>query len=1014
MQLAVGIPALSVSALPLLGLQASAVCYAVAGVLGVLIAVMAHQARRDDGGESWRQLRFLGLVLGPSSLVRGLALGLSGKLPAFLVAAFSLLDLMLLALAALAATRLLESPRRRRCKLVLYAPMVAAVFLGLLGGDLARPLLARNAPAAWCHLAAYVVLAGILLLEVMGRLQHQRRQAEARLADLQSRQESLTSDVAEALEARNEADARTIHAQDLARDAGRRARLLEHLMASAVSLQGRRGQQELSAHAAQLVVDVFGFRQVVLYQWSEDLSAFVSKASLGFDPSDQAKFTAQAVDRTEYDQLVHPRFRVSDSFLVPPPTATWPLAVPADEATWPQGQRLVVPITDLAGAVHGFLALGAPENDRAPDLLRIRYLELLARQLATALEGGGLREQLASATAELALADERLQSLGELRTNFVSNVSHELRTPLTSILGYSEMLRDRGQDMSDAMRKEFIAVIHEQGEQLRDIINDLLNLDRMEDQTARLERSECDLAALARRLGEDWRRRADAAGLVFELDCGAPELSIEADPVLVQQLLGHLVDNAVKFSSEGGAITVRLQEQGTAVRLEVQDNGIGIPEDKLHTIFDKFYQVDGGSTREVGGQGVGLSLCQDIVAWHDGRIWAQNVTGGGACFTVLLPRRPNVVIPEAPVPMNPVFHDPRLFLQRLVHWVSENLGVRTAVILHADEQLQHLQVLAAAGVSAGHLQNLKLARGVGLVGRAWQDNVSCLAPPTEDDAILSDDGPVLCVPLCNSDGVAIGVVAVRGRLDGREFGDDDRLTLEAMAPRLVHLMTRFRRHEDLLRDFGAIQTSLRATTRVGSLPHADVAGVCQEICLATARRLGLPDTEVQHLAFALRYYDVGLGSVPPHLLQKVEALTEAERVQLERHVQAGLVTLAPLKPSAKVREIILHHHENYDGSGYPKGLTGESIPLGSRLVSLTDSLRALLQRRPWRPAVPLADALAEIQAFAGTRYCPRVTAVFLEEAADRAKLIEDLRQRADDGEDLKRPAPLHPVQSPRA
>jgi HD-GYP domain-containing protein (c-di-GMP phosphodiesterase class II) len=125
------------------------------------------------------------------------------------------------------------------------------------------------------------------------------------------------------------------------------------------------------------------------------------------------------------------------------------------------------------------------------------------------------------------------------------------------------------------------------------------------------------------------------------------------------------------------------------------------------------------------------------------------------------------------------------------------------------------------------------------------------------------------------------------------------------------------------------------------------------------------------------------------------------------------VTLAPLQPPPKVREIILHHHENYDGSGYPKGLSGEAIPLGSRLVSLADSLRALLQRRPWRPAVPLADALAEIQAFAGTRYCPRVTSVFLEEAARRRKLIEELRERADDGEDLKRPAPLHPVQLQR-
>ena len=231
-----------------------------------------------------------------------------------------------------------------------------------------------------------------------------------------------------------------------------------------------------------------------------------------------------------------------------------------------------------------------------------------------------------------------------------------------------------------------------------------------------------------------------------------------------------------------------------------------------------------------------------------------------------------------------------------------------------------------------------------------------------------------------------------------------------MAPQLVSLLERFQGHSELVRDFAAIQSSLRVTTRVGSLPHADVAGVCQQVCLATARRLGLPDPEIRHLAFALQCYDVGLGSVPPHLLNKADTLTDGERALLERHVQVGLVTLAPLEPPPKVRQISLHHHENYDGTGYPKGLAGEAIPVGSRLIALSDSLRALLQRRPWRPAVPLSDALAEIQALAGTRYCPRLTALFLEEAQKRRTLIDQLRERADDGEDLKRPAPLHPVQ----
>jgi len=1007
------IPLLTPAAVPLLGERGAVVALVSLAVLGAVIGLVAYLALRCDGREPWRQLRTLGWCLAPMAVLRALATGWPGVESPLVMAATSLLDLMLLVLAGLAAVRLLDARWQRPRRLALLTPMALALFLGVLGGDTTQPLLARNAVAAASHLVAYLLLLAIMLDELVRNLREQRDEAEARASALATAQQSLQAELERSQAEHDEATDRRAQALDLARDAGRRTRLLEHLLAATVELQGRRGALDLFARACELVGQLFGFRRAIVYQWSETLSAFTAQVVLPAASGGEERPAAiPHVDRSEYEQMIHPRFRVSDSYLVPPPSAAWPPRTAADATAWPEGQRLLVPLADTAGVVHGFLSLGEPEADQAPDLLRIRYLELLARQVGTVLAGGETRDQLAACRAELALADERLQAMGELRTNFVANVSHELRTPLTSIIGYAEVLRDRGADMTDTIRREFLDVIHAEGEQLRSIIDNLLDLDRMEEQTARLERVETDLAALTRRLAEDWRQRAAVRGISLDIECAADALVLEADPVLCQQLLGHLVDNAIKFSADDGRVTVRVAEQGTALRLEVQDGGIGIPEDKLHAIFEQFYQVDGSSTREVGGQGVGLSICRDIVSWHDGRIWAENMPVGGARFTVLLPRRPHVVVPEPPLPLNPVFHDARLFIQRLVHWVGENLGVRRAVILTVDPARQHLQVLAATGVAAGELQGLKLARGRGLPGRAWEEGETQLEAPTRADVILSDDGPLLCVPLIDEDEVR-GVVAVRERLDGRTFTDDDRALLEAMAPTLVHLLRRLEGQDDLLRDLAAIQSSLRATTRVGSLPHADVAGVCHEICLATARRLGLPDGEVRHLAFALRYYDVGLGNVPPHLLQKTGALTDAERVQLERHVHAGLVALAPLQPPPKVREIILHHHENYDGTGYPKGLSGEAIPLGSRLVSLTDSLRALLQRRPWRPAVPLADALAEIQAFAGTRYCPRLTAVFLEEAARRRKLIEEMRQRADDGEDLKRPAPLHPVQAVR-
>ncbi len=994
-------------ALPLLGDGLGLVYLATGGLLGTMLAVLAHVAWRDSRERSWRRLRFIGVAL---AVVYGLRAGCRGAIIApneLLAAAFSLLDLALLAMAMAACAALWPRRVRRRFRLTFYTVSAATVFLGLLGGDAQQPLLARNLPAGATHVLLLAMLGGVLLHVFARDVQRRREELQGRNRVLLGELEAMSADAEAARRQREQALQNLARNREHVRDANRRARLLEHLMAGAVDLQARRDQQDLHGYAVELVRTLFSFAEVSLYQWSASLEAFELQAAAG---AELTRGRAGAhLDHDGYAQLAHPRFRISDSYLVPGGGQPHAAGVPADEAAWPDGQRMIVPLTDPAGSVHGFLELSRPDTGRAPDLLRIRYLELLARQLAAILEVLDMRERLAGCRADLAHASERLQALGDLRNNFVANVSHELRTPLTSIIGYAEMLRERGEDMTAEMRREFVTVIHDQGLQFKEIINDLLDLERMEDGGKTVERTECDLAALLRRLAEDWRQRAAAADQTLVVETEKKSVLLDADPVLCQQLSTHLVDNALKFTPPRGRIGVRLSEQGTAVRLEVEDSGIGIPEEKLHTIFEQFYQVDGSSTREKGGQGVGLAICQDIVSWHDGRIWAENVPGGGTRLTVLLPRRPHVVVPEPPSSVNPVFHEPRLFLQRLVHWVGENVGVRTAAILTADRAGGRLSVLCATGLPAGQLEGLHLAPGVGLAGRVWRDGRTRLEGPEPGDVLLSGGGPALCVPLVG-DGETRGVVIVRDRHDGRRLNDDDRVLLEAMAPRLVHLLARYENHEDLARDFAAIQSSLRVTTRVGTLPHADVAAVCQEICLATARRLGLPEIELRHLAFALQYYDVGLGSVPPYLLNKTDCLNEAERALLERHVKAGLTTLAPLQPPPKVRQIILHHHENYDGSGYPKGLAGEAIPLGSRLISLSDSLRALLQRRPWRPAVPLSDAMAEIQALAGTRYCPRLAAVFLEEAARRRRLIEELRERADDGEDLKRPAPRHPVQ----
>jgi hypothetical protein len=474
-------------------------------------------------------------------------------------------------------------------------------------------------------------------------------------------------------------------------------------------------------------------------------------------------------------------------------------------------------------------------------------------------------------------------------------------------------------------------------------------------------------------------------------------------------MMTHLVGNAFKFTPEGGQVRVGLYETGTAVCLTVQDTGIGIPADKLGDIFESFYQVDSSATRRHNGQGVGLAICKDIVVHHDGRIWAENVEPTGTRITVLLPRRPAVVQPADPSSLTGLPFEAGEFLQRLMHWISESLGIQMATLMVPDRGGDHLTIRAAIGLPESVVQSARVRRGAGFAGRVWASGQTLLVDDLTMDARFERElneprystPSLLCVPLMDQDEV-VGVISVNNKIDGTPLDEDDKVFLESLAPRLTRLLTRYENWQDGARDFQAIRDTLRSTTALGHMRHESLLEVCQEICLSSARRMMLPGDELEHLAFSLQFYDVGLETVPAQVLSKPGRLDAEERRHVEKHVDAGLGILESLQLDAKVRQLILHHHENYDGTGYPVGLAGEAIPLGSRLIRLADTLSSLLSPRPWRPAMELDEAMNLIRGGIGREYCPRMTEVFLAETEIRRARIEDLQSREESSANLNR------------
>jgi signal transduction histidine kinase len=216
--------------------------------------------------------------------------------------------------------------------------------------------------------------------------------------------------------------------------------------------------------------------------------------------------------------------------------------------------------------------------------------------------------------------------LDAAKDEFISTVSHELRTPLTSIRGALGLLSSGLLGDVDAKAHNLLRIASTNTERLIRLINDILDLERMESGRAPLNLRRCSLYDLGREALETMTALAEAAEVELDLTCHAPRDSIyfDADPDRILQVLTNLLSNAIKFSPPASTVTVEIEANSDSLFLKVVDRGRGIPADKLETVFDRFQQVEHTDASKKGGTGLGLAICRSIVQQHGGAIWAQS------------------------------------------------------------------------------------------------------------------------------------------------------------------------------------------------------------------------------------------------------------------------------------------------------------------------------------------------------------------------------------------------------
>lgn len=302
----------------------------------------------------------------------------------------------------------------------------------------------------------------------------------------------------------------------------------------------------------------------------------------------------------------------------------WPGASPLGLDT---GMRAVLAVPLVrSGELVGAIVLRSYEAGTQFTMDDARLLGLFGDQAVAALTN-------AEAFERQRMAMEQLEKVNRAKSEFVSIVSHEFRTPLTGIQGFSEIMRD--EDLTPQEMREYAADINKDAQRLSRMIGEMLDLDRMEAGRMSMHRERIDLNAIVREAAERLRPNAPSHEITLGLAPDLPEYLGDHDRLT--QVVSNLLSNAVKYSPTGGTIALTSELKDGAIHITVADQGMGIPEDMLESIWERYTRVESDRTRGIQGTGLGLPIVRQIVTMHGGRVWAESEIGRGSVFHVLLP-----------------------------------------------------------------------------------------------------------------------------------------------------------------------------------------------------------------------------------------------------------------------------------------------------------------------------------------------------------------------------------------
>ncbi len=621
----------------------------------------------------------------------------------------------------------------------------------------------------------------------------------------------------------------------------------------------------------------------------------------------------------------------------------------------------------------------------------VKLMAILSSQVSTAIEKSRLYEVMTGRIRRLERENEGLESSNKLRMGYISHVSHELKTPLTSIKAYVESLAENIDDPGFSESKDFLSVISGETDRLIRLVNKVLDISKIEFGQRTLRRRMFDLRGLVSEVDTSMQPNLKEKNLHLLIEFPDDLPLVDGDEDLIKQVFINLIGNAVKFSPAGSRIFLDAKEDAVSIKITIRDEGVGIPDEDQQNIFKQFYQ---GGSDSSEGVGLGLAIVKNIVEQHGGYIQVSSEMNEGSAFTFTLPKEHhfNDLLGYIFDSMDARDEIQEMF-ELSVKFVAEIVSAKIVSLMLLDRDRKELFIKVAYGLDERIVENSRVTVGKSIAGRVAQTGEPLLIEDIEDtgfDAVRTNNPQyetksLISVPLIVGSTV-IGVINANNKTSGKPFTEDDLVLMQSISQRISKVIERMRTAEDFHAFLRETISSLNSLLEICEDDETDMRNRLVEWSVGVARKLGLNEKEIQVIQFVSSVHDVGMTTISDDILTKTLELTAEEIDEIHKHPQRGAAIMRPLEFVEAVSQTMLFHHERMDGEGYPMGLKGDQIPIGSRIIAVLDAWVSMVSDRPFRKSLDLEDSINELVDNAGMQFDRAVVGAFIEVLVDEGRI----------------------------